>query len=120
MGEKIDLGVSHAGIRTVLEKVNNTGHLGSDYLVHRTQDVTAALDANKAQATHNDGYSASRELRRVAHLPWAFIQHCRDIEGWNPLDPEYADRLKRVLNDPEYAFLRTAPGKLDVKNGQLR
>lgn len=120
MGIKLDLGVSKAGIRTVMERIANTGQLGRDWVFHSSQDVDPLLDRNKAMATHNDGYSPDRTLRRVAHLPWEFIKHCREVEGWNPLDPACADRLKRVLNDPEYHFLRTAPGKLDVKNGQLR
>jgi hypothetical protein len=36
-----------------------------------TQDVAPALELNKAMAGHNDGYTPSRDLRRVASIPYA-------------------------------------------------
>lgn len=85
-----------------------------------SQDPTEILDRNKAMATHNDGYTPSRELRRVASIPYALIYKWRTEEGWDPFDPANADRLKKKLNDPDYAYLRTAPGVIDYKNGTLR
>ncbi|HWA60863.1 MAG TPA: hypothetical protein VG939_05785 [Caulobacteraceae bacterium] len=77
-----------------------------------SQDVEAILDRNKAMATHNDGYAPSRELRRVASIPLVLILKWKNEEGWNAFDPACAERLRRKLNDPEYQFLRTAPGRL--------
>ncbi len=75
-----------------------------------TQDTDGILDANRAMVTHNDGYSPSRELRRVASIPLVLIYKWRAEEGWDALNPAHADRLARKLNDPDYAWLRTAPG----------
>lgn len=77
-----------------------------------TQDVEAALDQNKAMANHNDGYSPSRELRRAAFIPQIIINKWLNEEGWYALDPANADKLKKKLNDPDYLYLRTAPGRL--------
>jgi hypothetical protein len=36
------------------------------------------------------------------------------------MDPAHADKLARKLNDPDWAYLRTAPGRLGVTNGVMR
>jgi hypothetical protein len=84
------------------------------------QDAQPFLEQNKAAANHNDGYSQSRELRRVASIPFGLILQWKAEEGWDALDPANADRLARKLNDPAYAYLRTAPGRVGVSNGELR
>lgn len=82
------------------------------YDVWSTQEVDPILDRNKAMYTHNDGYSPSRELRRAASIPMNLIQKWRNEEGINVLHPDYADALKRKLNDIDYLYLRTAPGRI--------
>lgn len=77
-----------------------------------SQDVDAILDLNKAMATENDGYSASREMRRAASIPLILVAKWLHEEGWNAFDPACGDRLKKKLNDPDYLWLRTAPGRL--------
>lgn len=89
-------------------EIRNTGH------------TDAVLDWNKAAKTHNDGYSQSRELRRVARIP-AIVAHKWLVEeGWDCHKPEYADRLLKKLNDPDWAHLRTADGRLALDNGVIR
>ena len=82
-----------------------------------TQDTTAILDANKAMATHNDGYTPSREFRRVGVIPMILIYQWRTEEGWDALNPQHADKLAQKLNDPDYAWLRTAPGRVQALPG---
>lgn len=87
----------------------------------RSQDVSAALEANKAMANHNDGYSKSRELRRVAHIPNIIRDKWLNEEGWDAYRPDlYADKLVQKLNDPDWAYLRTAHGRVGVSNGVMR
>jgi hypothetical protein len=83
-------------------------------------DVGAALDRNRAMATHNDGYSASRELRRVAHIPDIVRLKWLNEEGWDCLAAENSDRLAKKLNDADWRHLRTAEGRVGVSNGVLR
>lgn len=85
-----------------------------------TQDTTAIIEANKAKVLHNDGYTPSRELRRVASIPFILVAKWLNEEGWDAMDPANADRLVRKLNDPEYAHLRTAEGRLGISNGVIR
>lgn len=84
------------------------------------QDTTAAVDRAKAMKTHNDGYSESRELRRVAHIPDIVAQKWLIEEGWSIHDPGAAHKLAQKLNDPDWAHLRTAEGRVGVSNGVMR
>lgn len=92
--------------------------------IRSVQDVGAMLEENKAKATHNDGWSPSRELRRVGSIPFALIYQWLAEDGVNVLDaghdPHAAAYLMRKLNDPDYAHLRTAPGRLGMSNGVIR
>jgi hypothetical protein len=84
------------------------------------QDVTAALDAAKAMANHNDGYNEARDIRRAAHIPDIVALKWLIEEGWWIHDPASADRLARKLNDPDWRHLRTAPGRIGYSNGVMR
>lgn len=89
-----------------------------------TQDVAPFLEWNKAAQNHNDGYSQSRELRRVASIPYAVMIKWLNEEGvWAmdaDKDPDVATWLARKLNSNEYQYLRTADGQLGVSNGIMR
>jgi hypothetical protein len=89
-----------------------------------TADVAPALERNKAMATHNDGYSPSRELRRVASIPYVVGLQWLNEEGWWFMDaghdPDVARKLAQKLNSSEYLYLRTAEGRVGVSNGVLR
>jgi hypothetical protein len=85
---------------------------GGNYEIVSLYDSEPILEQNKAMATHNDGYSPSRELRRAASIPFALIYKWLNEEGWNALDPANSDKLKQKLNSSEYLYLRTAPGRL--------
>ena len=89
-----------------------------------TQDVAPIVEQNKAAQTHNDGYSESRELRRVASVPYAVILKWFNEEGWwffdMDKDPAVAKKVAQKLNSIEYRHLRTAEGSVGVSGGQLR
>ena len=85
-----------------------------------SQDVSQVLEHNKIYRNHNDGYSESRELRRVARIPDAVGLKWLIEEGWWYGDQENADRLLKKLNDPDWAHLRTADGQLALSNGVIR
>lgn len=76
------------------------------------QDVASIVEANKAAYNHNDGYTRDRSMRRVAFLPEIIRQKWLNEEGWDAYDPDCAHKLMRKLNDPDWRYLRTAPGAL--------
>ena len=79
-----------------------------------TADVTDHLEQNKAMMNHNDGYSPSRELRRVASIPAIIILKWKEELGvdFYSSDPEQKRKVRQLLNSSEYLFLRTAPGRI--------
>lgn len=93
---------------------------GKDTRYESTQETDAITDRNRAMATHNDGYSPSRELRRVASIPYIVGLKWLNEEGWWFMDPEHADKLAQKLNSSEWMYLRTAEGRLGVSNGVMR
>jgi hypothetical protein len=108
------LGVRQGGLITQAKQI------GEDEFEYRhVQDVGAVLDQNKKLQNHNDGYSESRELRRVASIPAVVIEQWKN-EGIDIFNPDHAVAVARKLNDPDYAYLRTAGGNLGVSNGVMR
>lgn len=97
---------------------------GNETRFAATQDVAPMLEQNKAMATHNDGYSPSRELRRVASIPYAIGIKWLNEEGWwfmdASKDPDVALKLAAKLNSNEYLYLRTAEGRVGVSDGVIR
>jgi hypothetical protein len=85
-----------------------------------SQDTSAILDANQAMRSENDGYTPSRDFRRVASVPFAILYQWAHEEGWpDPMDPP-ADAFMRKLNDSDWGKLRTADGRLGLSNGVMR
>lgn len=102
-----DLFTSSAGTRYSWEDLPDGG-----YMIRGQADHTDVLDHNQRLFTENDGYSPSRELRRVASIPLHLIEQWKQEEGWDALNPAHADMLVRKLNDLDYLKLRTAPGRV--------
>lgn len=103
---------SSAGIDHYMVEDGNGTRFASE------QNTDAIVENNKAMATHNDGYSKSRELRRVASIPYILALKWLNEEGWWAFDPECAHKLVQKLNSSEYAHLRTAPGRIGISNGR--
>lgn len=83
-------------------------------IVRRHQDVEAILEANKALQNADDkGWvSRSREMRRVASIPNVIIEKWRIEKGIDVFNPNHKEAVKRLLNDPEWLYLRTGPGRI--------
>lgn len=106
---------SSAGIRHYMRTNEDGSHTFA-----ASQDTDPILENNKALANHNDGYGQSRELRRVASIPFVLIQKWLHEEGWDAFDPQYADKLAQKLNSSDFMHLRTAPGRLSGTDEGLR
>lgn len=90
-------------------------------LVRSVQNVEPIIERNKALQTHNDGYNHDRTLRRVATIPLNVRNLILAQQGWDPWKPHlYPEKMAALLNDPDWAFLRTADGRIGVSNGVLR
>lgn len=80
------------------------------------QDPTPYLEENKRLQNLNDGYSPSRDLRRVASIPNVLLLKMLREDGISPIaffrkPKEYKTWLRRKIYDPDYRYLLTAPHK---------
>jgi len=74
------------------------------------QEVTPILEQNQAMAGHNDGYTPSRDMARIASIPLTIIYKWLAEEGWDALspDPDCQRKLAQKLDSNEYRYLRTS------------
>tara|TARA_R110001606_G_scaffold18613_3_gene69682 strand:+ start:1646 stop:1972 length:327 start_codon:yes stop_codon:yes gene_type:complete len=85
--------------------------------VKNSQDVEPILKKNKRMYNDGDGYSASKDLKRVASIPTLVLTlWSKEYNGSNnwfglPAD-ERKKILKRKLNSNEFRYFRTASGNL--------
>ena len=78
----------------------------------RVQDVEPYLDANKrAYNAATKGFE-SETFNQVASIPMILIEQWLREEGLDIFNPDHAGRLRRKLNDPDYLYLRTKPGRI--------
>jgi hypothetical protein len=85
--------------------------------VKNSQDVEPILKKNKRMYNDGNGYSASKDLKRVASIPTLVLTlWAKEYNGSNnwfglPAD-ERKKILKRKLNSNEFRYFRTASGNL--------
>jgi hypothetical protein len=87
-------------------------HGDGSFAIRRFEDVEPIVERNKALQTAGDGYSATREWRRVASIPVTVQMQWINRYGVDPLAKGNEALLKRLLNDPEWRHLRTSPGRV--------
>jgi hypothetical protein len=85
--------------------------------IKTTQDVEPVLKKNKRLITLNDGYSKSRDLKRIASIPniclsiWA--KEYNGTNNWFAIPHiERKKILRKKLNSNEYRYFRSSEGKL--------
>ena len=86
-------------------------------IINEKVNINPHLQHNKTLYNHNDGYSKSRELKRVASIPtialsvWA--NEYNGDSNWFGLPKEVQKKiLKEKLNSSEFRYFRTAEGKI--------
>tara|TARA_B100000963_G_scaffold23291_1_gene17417 strand:+ start:135 stop:464 length:330 start_codon:yes stop_codon:yes gene_type:complete len=86
-------------------------------IINEKVNINPHLQHNKTLYNHNDGYSKSRELKRVASIPTiALSVWAKEYNGdsnWFGLPKEVQKKiLKKKLNSSEFRFFKTAEGNL--------
>lgn len=82
-----------------------------DSIIETVQDVEPILKANVQEYNQGDGYSQSRELRKVASIPMIEV-HKLLQQGINIFDKADWPKIAAKLDDPDWLKFRTAPGKI--------
>ena len=85
--------------------------------VKNSQDVDPILQKNKRLYNLNDGYSKSKDLKRVASIPSLVLQlWAKEYNGtnnWFAIPHIERKRiLKLKLNSNEFRYFRTASGRI--------
>jgi hypothetical protein len=76
------------------------------------QRAAPILDLNKEAANHCDPYNAERDVRMVARIPLIIIAKWRNELGVDYWNPDHQAKVDRLLNDPEWKWLRTDGGTI--------
>lgn len=86
---------------------------GDTILLRHEQDVSEILDANKRAQADSVGKKFG-DFAKVASIPFAVVLEWKDKYGINVMAPSEEDKARMValLNDPDYAYLRTREGRL--------
>ena len=84
-------------------------HAEEKLVTHVVQDVEPILETNKRLA--NDWKpTRGEEFRHEAHIPLVVVEQWLK-KGINVLDPNDEKKVVKLLNDPEWSYLRTRPGR---------
>lgn len=80
--------------------------------IETVTDAEPVLNVNKALYNDGDGYSPSRELKRAASIPMGVVLLWHQRYGVDVFNRDHTEKVRRLLNDSEWRYLRTAPGVL--------
>lgn len=89
--------------------INYVGHGDGTFSLEYVQDVEPLLDENKAkQSAGREYYARDKDMWKVASVPVTVQYEWIRRYGVDPLKPENEKLLARLLNDPEWRYLRTS------------
>lgn len=88
-------------------------HVGpdGDFAIQTFGDVQPILDFNKEMANSGDGYTPSRDMRRIASIPLVILEKWKNEMGVDIFNKDHARKIRQLLNDPDWRYLRTSPGR---------
>ncbi len=82
----------------------------NQFSIETVQDVEPILEENKRALNNGDGYTPSRDMRKIASIPLNVLSLWKEKHGIDIFDKNHEAGVKRLLNDPDWRYLRTAPG----------
>lgn len=105
-----------SGVRVVYEEESD-----GSIAIHHEQDVTRYLERNKALANDDDRTKAGLkgEMWHYASIPTIVQMKWLKEHGVDIYKPEHRKKMFKLLNDPDYRYLKTTSAyhlpKTDVK-----
>lgn len=76
-------------------------------------DVEPIIERNKAlQNSDGAGWSPTREWKHVAEVPLGVVLQWKQDLGVDVFDKNHMPRVIRLLNDPEWRYLRVGSGMI--------
>ena len=92
----------------------NYDHDKDNVVLKNTQDVQPILEMNKKEMAGDSPYGAQNNpnMRKVASIPLVIIEKWQRELGIDIMDKNDMPKIKKLLNDPEYRWLRTHESNL--------
>lgn len=89
-------------------------HDGETVAIETRQSLDAMFDITRRLRNEFQGYKdkGDNHFHRYAVIPPMVIDKWRNDHGIDVFDPEHADRVKKLLNDPDWRYLRTTEGTI--------
>lgn len=92
--------------------------LTEETTLQTTQDCEPILEENKRLQNEGDGYSPSREMRRIGSIPWTLALQWAQAAGLDPIQfcrmprREQVQFLLRHLRSSDWRHCRTSGGNI--------
>ena len=86
--------------------------LTDETIIEEVQDVQPYLERNKLLYNNPELHRKDPDGRYVASIPAAVQVKWLKEYGVNIWNKDHGERVKRLLNSPEWRYLRTLPGKI--------
>ena len=85
--------------------------------IHNQQNLNPLMERNKKLYNQNDGYTPSRDMKRIASVPPLILQiwtkEYNGTNNWWALPKDTQKKIMRTkLNSSEFRYFRTAEGSL--------
>ncbi len=92
----------------------NYDHNEDKVVLKNTQDVQPILEMNKKEMAGDSPYGLQNNpsMRKVASIPLVIIEKWKRELGIDIMDKNDMPKIKKLLNDPEYRWLRTHESNL--------
>ncbi len=89
-------------------------HDGETVAIETKQDLSAIFDITRRLRNEFQGYKdkGDQHFHMYAFIPPMIIDKWRNDHGIDVFDPDHADRVKKLLNDPDWRYLRTTEGTI--------
>ena len=82
--------------------------------IETIQDTSANLEYSRNLQKDEDywKHGVKQSMAHAAHIPAAVIQKWMNEFGVNVFDPNHMNKVRSLLNSPEYAYLRTTSKRI--------
>jgi len=89
-------------------------HETDSMVVHRVQDIEPLLELNKKELNGDSMYGPQINpgMRKVASIPLVVIEKWKKELGIDVFNKDHMPKVKQLLNDPSYRWLRTHESKI--------
>jgi len=95
----------HTGVKTIFRPSVD----GETFQIITEQDVEPILELNKEkQKAGREYYARDKDLWRVASIPASVQLKWLVEKGVDLMNPDHWPEVKKLLNDPEWKYLKTA------------